>query len=200
MYLAMVKVLKRSFWLLSGGTAVFILAVAFEVYRFSELDEARPADAAIVLGAAVFRDRPSPVLRERINHAIWLYENGYVDMIIFTGGVGWNDARSEAEVARQYALAQGVPAAATLMETTSVSTRENLINAQQIASAHHLRSFLLVSTPYHMKRATAIADDLGMEAYTSPTRTTRWINQATKSRAYLREVVGYLAYLVLKIS
>lgn len=195
----MMKLLRRSFWLLSGGTAVFILAVALEVYRYSQLDEARPADAAIVLGAAVFRDRPSPVLRERINHAIWLYQNGTVDMIIFTGGVGWNDARSEAEVARQYALAQGVPAAAILVETTSVSTLENLINAQQIALSHNLHSFLLVSTPYHMKRAMAMAHDLGMEAYTSPTRTTRWLNQATQSRAYVREVAGYLAYLILRI-
>ena len=184
---------------MSGGTAVFILAVALEVYRYSQLDEARPADAAIVLGAAVFRDRPSPVLRERINHAIWLYQNGYVDVIIFTGGVGWNDARSEAEVAQQYALAQGVPAAAILVETTSVSTLENLINAQQIALSHNLHSFLLVSTPYHMKRAMAMAHDLGMEAYTSPTRTTRWLNQATQSRAYVREVAGYLAYLILRI-
>lgn len=196
----MARILKRTFWILSGGAAVFVLAVAVEVYRFSRLDEARPADAAIVLGAAVFRDRPSPVLRERINHAIWLYENGYVDNIIFTGGVGWNDARSEAEVARQYALAQGVPAANTLVETASVSTVENLMNAQQVASENELHSFLLVSTPFHMKRAMAIADDLGMEAYSSPTRTTRWINQATKSRAYMREVAGYLAYLVLRVA
>jgi uncharacterized SAM-binding protein YcdF (DUF218 family) len=194
----MIRLLKCGFWFLSGGAALFILGVAFEVYRFSQLDQARPADAAIVLGAAVFRDRPSPVLRERINHAIRLYENGYVDTIIFTGGVGWNDARSEAEVARQYALAQGVPAAATLVETTSVSTLENLSNAQHVAAAHDLHTFLLVSTPYHMKRAMAMAEDLGMEAYTSPTRTTRWINQATKSRAYVREVAGYLAYLVLR--
>lgn len=195
----MIRLLKRSFWLLSGSTALFVLAVAFEVYRFSQLDQARPADAAIVLGAAVFRDRPSPVLRERINHAVWLYENGYVDTIIFTGGIGRNDDRSEAEVARQYALARGVPVAATLIETTSASTLENLINAQQIAAAHDLHTFLLVSTPYHMKRAMAIAEDLGMEAYTSPTRTTRWINQATQSRAYVREVAGYLAYLVLRV-
>jgi uncharacterized SAM-binding protein YcdF (DUF218 family) len=193
------RLLKRSFWILSGGTAVFILAVALEVYRYSQLDEVRPADAAIVLGAAVFRDRPSPVLRERINHAIWLYENGYVETIIFTGGVGWNDSRSEAEVARQYALSQGVPAAATLVESSSISTIENLVNAQQVASENNLHSFLIVSTPYHMKRAMAIAEELDMEAYSSPTRTTRWINQATKSRAYMREVAGYLAYLVLRI-
>jgi uncharacterized SAM-binding protein YcdF (DUF218 family) len=190
--------LLRIFLLALLGTAFFVAFVAWEVYRYSEVDEARPADAAIVLGAAVFRDRPSPVLRERINHAIWLYENGYVERIIFTGGVGWNDARSEAEVARDYALAQGVPSDATLVEITSVNTAENLYNARRVAAEHDLHTFLLVSTPFHMKRAMALADDLEMEAYTSPTRTTRWISDRTKRRAYWREVAGYLAYLVVK--
>ena len=195
----MIRILKRGFWLVGGGTAVFILAVAFEVYRFSELDEARPADAAIVLGAAVFRERPSPIFRERINHAIMLYENGTVDKLIFTGGVGWGDSRSEAEVARQYALARGVPAEAILLETTSTSTIENLANARQVGTDHGLRTYLIVSTPYHMRRAITIAEDLGMEAYTSPTRTTRWISNYTQSRAYVREVAGYLAYLLLRV-
>lgn len=195
----MSRFLKRGFWLLGGGTAVFILAVAFEVYRFSQLDEARPADAAIVLGAAVFRDRPSPVLRERINHAIRLYENGTVERLIFTGGVGWGDSRSEAEVARQYALARGVPAEAILMETTSTNTIENLANAEQVGTDQGLQTYLIVSTPYHMRRAIAIAEDLGMEAYTSPTRTTRWISSTTQRRAYVREVAGYLVYLLVRI-
>ena len=147
----------------------------------------------------MFRDRPSPVLRERINHAIGLYENGTVARLIFTGGVGWGDSRSEAEVARQYAGARGVPAEAILVETASTSTIENLANAQQVGTGQGLRTYLIVSTPYHMKRALAIAEDLGMEAYTSPTRTTRWINRATQSRAYVREVAGYLAYLLLRV-
>ena len=195
----MSRVLKRSFWLFSGGSIVFIFAVALEVYRFSLVDEARSADAAIVLGAAVFRERPSPVFRERINHAIWLYENGYVEKLIFTGGVGWNDNYSEAEVARQYALSRGIPAQAILVETTSTSTIENLINARQVGADQGLHTYLLVSTPFHMKRAMAIAKDLDMEAYTSPTRTTRWISWYTMSRAYIREVAGYLAYLLLRI-
>ncbi len=196
----MSRLLKRAFWLLGGGTAVFIMAVAVEVYRFSQLDEARPADAAIVLGAAVFRNRPSPVLRERINHALKLYESGTVDKLIFTGGVGWNDSQSEAEVARRYALARGVPDNDILIETTSTSTAENLENAQLIGTEQGLSTFLIVSTPYHMKRALAIAEDLGMEAYSSPTRSTRWINRYTHSRAYVREVAGYLAYLFLRVA
>jgi uncharacterized SAM-binding protein YcdF (DUF218 family) len=166
------------------------------VYRFGELDEARPADAAVVLGAAVFRERPSPVLRERINHAILLYEQGYVETIIFTGGLGDRDSLTEAEVARQYALARGVPDEAILMETTSTNTAENLANTKSLAEAQGVHSFLIVSTPVHMKRALAMADALEMEAYTSPTRTIQWISWATKTRAFVREVGAYAVYLV----
>jgi uncharacterized SAM-binding protein YcdF (DUF218 family) len=172
--------------------------VAVDVYVYAARTDTRRADAAIVLGAAVFGDRPSPVLRERINHAISLYEDGYVDVIIFTGGLGRRDRLTEAEVARNYALDRGVPETAVLIETTSTSTRENLANAQATAAKYDLQSFLIVSTPYHMRRAMALAGDLGMEAYTSPTRTIQWISWYTKSRAYVREVVAYMAYLFVK--
>lgn len=182
-----------------GGTAVLLLSlfliITFDIYRYSLQDETRPADAAIVLGAAVYGERPSPVFRERINHAITLYRDGTVDTLIFTGGVGHRDELAEAEVARRYALARGVPADAILTETTSTSTLENLTNAQIVAAQNGLDSFLLVSTPFHMRRALALADDLHMEAYTSPTRTTRWISWFTQSLSFSREVVAYLAYL-----
>lgn len=176
---------------------VFGLVVAAEVYRYSQQTDERPADAAVVLGAAVWRDQPSPVLRERINHAIDLYRSGRVQVIIFTGGIGERDMLAESEVARQYAIARGVPAEAILIETRSTSTYENLAFARQVAAEHGLNSFLIVSTPYHMKRAMALARDLDMEAYTSPTRTIRWISPYTQTRAYVREVVGYMAYLLM---
>ncbi len=178
--------------LLCGGTAV-------SVYTYAQKDETRPADAAIVLGAAVFGNRPSPVLRERINHAVELYEKGLVHTIIFTGGVGHNDTLSEAEVSANYAIANGIPADAILLEDQSTTTRENLINVQSIAATHDLHSFLIVSTPFHMKRAMSLANDLEMPAYSSPTRTTKWISRRTKFRAYLREVAAYALYLLSDI-
>ena len=193
----MSRLLKRLLLVVVGGTAVFLIIIAVEVYQFGELDEARPADAAVVLGAAVFRERPSPVLRERINHAILLYEQGYVETIVFTGGLGDRDRLTEAEVARQYALERGVPDEAILVETTSTNTQENLANTKLLAEAQGLRSFLIVSTPFHMKRAMAIADELEIEAYTSPTRTIQWISWVTKTRAFVREVGAYIGYLVL---
>ena len=190
--------LRRVLLLASGGILLWLLLTTISVYTFSRQDQVRHADAAIVLGAAVFRDRPSPILRERINHAISLYQQGWVDTLIFTGGVGRNDEASEAEVAAQYALDRGVPPEAILLETTSTSTLENLANAQELAESHSLETFLIISTPYHMKRAMAIASDLGMEAYSSPTQTTRWISTRTESYFFMREVAALLNYTFFK--
>jgi uncharacterized SAM-binding protein YcdF (DUF218 family) len=191
----MIRRMRNLLLLVLLGGLLIVLLSAVSIYAFSRRDETREADAAIVLGAAVFGERPSPVLRERINHAIDLYEAGYVDKIIFTGGLGQTARVTEAEAAAAYARARGVPDAAILVETTSTTTRENLRNARLIAAENELQSFLIVSTPFHMKRAIAIADDLSMEAYSSPTRTIRWINGYTKSRAFVQEVVSYIVYL-----
>jgi uncharacterized SAM-binding protein YcdF (DUF218 family) len=182
--------------LLLALLALFALVAAVDVYQFSQRDEARPADAAIVLGAAAWGNRPSPVLRERVNQAIRLYRQGLVGAIILTGGQGNPDEPAEAEVARRYALAQGVPESALLLESHSTNTFENLSNARAVAAQNGLDSFLVVSTPYHMRRAMALADDLALEAYPAPTRTIRWLTPYTNGRAFAREVAAYMAYLV----
>lgn len=192
--LGMAKWIKRLSILFCVLATAVIIGIALDVYRFSLRDETRPADAAIVLGAAVYGERPSPIFRERINHAIRLYQDGYVQTIIFTGGVGQRDELAEAEVGRNYALARGVPPEVILIETTSTNTQENLVNAQAVAAENRLDSFLIVSTPYHMRRALNIADDLSMEAYSSPTRTIRWISPFTQTLSFTREVVAYTAY------
>lgn len=187
--------LRKVFWIAGVCLGIVWVAAAVDVYLFSQKDEECPAEAAIVLGAGVFGERPSPVLRERINHAIALYQEGKVKTIIFTGGRSRPEAMSEAAVSRNYALARGVPDSAILVEESSTTTRENLRNAQQIAAANGLVSFRIVSTPYHMRRAISIADELGMNACSSPTRTTRWINDFTRFFAFTREVIAYLVYL-----
>ncbi|MCB8979450.1 MAG: YdcF family protein [Ardenticatenaceae bacterium] len=169
---------------------------ATTIFLFSLRDETRPADAAIVLGAAVWGERPSPVFRERINHAIQLYHEGTVPTLIFTGGVGNQDKRAEAEVGRDYAIARGVDPADILLENTSTSTYENLRNAQEVARQNGLETFLIVSTPNHMRRALALADDLHMEAYSSPTRSIRWISNVTRTYSFVREVVAFSVYLL----
>ncbi len=178
------------------GVVLLLWYAATTVYTFAGKDERTPADAAIVLGAAAWGDRPSPVFRERINHAIALYEEGWVRYLLFTGGRGVKSPLAEAEVARRYAISRGVPAAAILLEDRSTNTLENLTFARQVAQANGLRSFIIVSTPYHMQRALSMAHDLGLEAYTSPTRTTRWLTPASQTYAFVRETVSYVVYLL----
>ena len=197
------KVLQKVAYLLArlvtATIAIIILLgwyAATTVFLFSLKDETRPADAAIVLGAAVWGERPSPVFRERINHGIQLYHSGTVQTLIFTGGVGNRDELAEAEVGRNYAVARGVNPADILLETNSTSTYENLRNAQAVALDNDLETFLIVSTPNHMRRALSVAADLHMEAYSSPTRTIRWINNATRTFSFVREVVAYSVYLL----
>lgn len=172
---------------------------ALSVYRFSTERSETRAEAAVVLGAAVWRDRPSPVYRERIEHAVDLYMAGAVDYIIFTGGVGHNDALSEAEVGRQYAIAVGSDPGHMLTESDSEYTHENLVNARDLAIAEGISSYLIVSDPLHMKRALAIADDLGMEAYPSPTPSSRYQSWRTKLPFLLRETYYYLGYQLRKL-
>lgn len=175
-----------------GVTAVILTTIitllAIDIYRFSLRDETRPAEAAIVLGAAVFGDQPSPVFQERLNHAIQLYHEEIVPVLIFTGGQDGDSSTSEAIVARNYAITYGVPEDAILLETQSHITWQNLQNAQVVASGQGITSFLIVSDPLHMKRAMLMAKDLGMTAYASPTPTTRYQTPRTQMGFLAREV------------
>lgn len=182
------------------GAVVFPSFLMWRIVVFAKQDQAQPADAAIVLGAGVFRGRPSPILRARIDHAIKLYEDGTVEKLIFTGGIGRNDTVSEANASRQYALAQGVPAADILLEDKSTSTVENLRFAAEIGAAAGLENYLIVSTPYHMRRATWIAHDIDINAASSPTRTIRWISDATRRRALIQETLSLSLYTVRRWS
>ncbi len=192
----MKSALRRIFFILVGAAIIWWLATAVSVYTYAQLDETVPADTAIVLGAAAYRDRPSPVFRERINHAIALYEAGTVDAIIFTGGVGWNDNLAESETARQYAIEAGVPEDDIYIETLSTDTYENLVQAQQIMVALGFDDALIVSDPLHMQRAMLIADDLGLDAYSSPTTTSRYESARAQLWFLFREVLFNMSYAV----
>lgn len=190
--------LKRRWrWIISVVLLIPILWIGYvmtQVYRYSLERHTGPADAAIVLGAAVYGERPSPVFRERINHAIDLYQDGSVKFLIFTGGVGNRDELAEAEAARNYALRMGVPDDAILIETISTTTAENLAQAKRLVDEHQLGRVLLVSDPLHMKRAMSLAHDVGLDAYPSPTPTTRYRTWRSQWSFLLRETYFYSKY------
>lgn len=166
------------------------------IYTYSLETHSSPADVAIVLGAAVWDGLPSPVFEERIRHAINLYKDGQVQVIVFTGGVGKGDRSAESEVASWYAIRQGVPAEDIYRETRSTTTRENLREAKKILDQRGLITALIVSDPLHMKRAVMIARDMGIDAHPSPTPTTRYRSWQSKLKFLLREVYFCSTYLL----
>ena len=157
------------------------------------------ADAALVLGAAAWDKRPSPVFRERINHAIVLYQSGKVRKLAFTGGAIKPGFMSEAEVGMRYAVRQGVPVHDILIEKTSRTTYENLYNIRPLLNEQGLQNNVIVSDPLHLARAGVMAEDLGMEAELSATPTTRYTDRADNIKFWLRETFLLSGYYIWRV-
>ena len=161
------RVLGGLFLLLVVGWVCSLLAV----FVFGRRDEAQRADAIVVLGAAQYDGRPSPVLRARLDHALELYDQGIAPTLIFTGGVGVGDTVSEAEVGSRYAMKHGVAERSILIEPAGLSTEESMTSVKELMDGRGLQSAVLVSDRFHMLRLRVIAAGLGIRAYSSPTRT-----------------------------
>lgn len=176
-------------WRLLLVVLFWLVGVAAYITWVGQRDDARPADAIIVLGAAAYDAKPSPVFEERIRHGIDLYRRGLAPKLIFTGGYGGVGARfSESQVARRYALRQGVPDKAILIESLSRNTHDNLRQASLLMQQHQLHDVIVVSDPLHMARALRISKELGIRAVGSPTPTSRFRTFATRWRFLLQEV------------
>jgi uncharacterized SAM-binding protein YcdF (DUF218 family) len=150
------------------------LAVGYMTYRIWDQggrDEARTADAIVVLGAAQYNGTPSPLFEARLAHAVQLYKDGIAPIFIVTGGKLPDDRTTEAAAARAYAVAHDVPAEAILVEDQSRTTLEQLRTVRGMLRDRGLQSAVLVSDRTHMLRSLRIAHDLGIEAYGSPTTT-----------------------------
>jgi uncharacterized SAM-binding protein YcdF (DUF218 family) len=134
-------------------------------------DQSRPVGAIVVLGAAQYVGRPSPVLRARLDHAIDLWHRGLAPILIVTGGTGRGDTTSEAAVSRRYAIHRGVPNQKILMETEGRTTSESMAGVAALMEGQGRRDVLLVSDPFHMLRLTILARRHGLQPYASPTPT-----------------------------
>jgi uncharacterized SAM-binding protein YcdF (DUF218 family) len=162
---------KRKSMMLALAILLIVFAILAMLYwrvdARSRVDDARRADAIIVLGSAVWSgERPSPSLAARAQHAIELYQAGYAPYLILCGGLGGNPP-SEAEAMRRLAIGAGVPERALILEDQSHSTEENLANAKKLMDARGLRDAIIVSDPFHILRAEVIARDLGMQVFGS---------------------------------
>jgi uncharacterized SAM-binding protein YcdF (DUF218 family) len=147
------------------------LVSAAAVLIWSSRDEARPAQAIVVLGAAQYAGRPSPVLRARLDHALSLWNRHLASLLILTGGTGTGDTTSEAAVGRSYVRKRGVPDSAILEENAGRTTSESMRAVAAMLEVRGLQTALLVSDPFHMLRLRILARRFGFTPYTSPTQT-----------------------------
>jgi uncharacterized SAM-binding protein YcdF (DUF218 family) len=186
-------------WRLALLLGLWLLGVSGWIIWVGDHDEAASADAIIVLGAAAYDAKPSPVFEERIRHGLDLYRQGYAPVLIFTGGYGGAGARfSESQVARRYALRQQVPKNAILIETVSRTTRQNLVEAQLLMREHNLHRVIIVSDPLHMARALRLSRELGIDALASSTPSTRFRSFHTRWRFLAQEVYFFHRDLFVK--
>ncbi len=145
-----------------------IEAVTREVTQQARVDEAAPADVIVVLGAAEYSGRPSPVLEARLNHALLLYRKGLAPRILTTGGAGGDPTYTEGGVAHNYLSRHGVPAEAILVESQGESTVESMVAAAEIMRRFQMRSCIVVSDGYHIFRVKKLLENRGIMVYGSP--------------------------------
>jgi len=152
--------------------AGIVYTIAFvSVLVMAQVDQRHRADAIVVLGAAQYNGRPSPVLRARLDHALGLYRDGLAPTILVTGGVGRGDKESEAMVARRYLLAQRIPDSVVVMQPQGHSTAASMTAVAAWLADRGKHTALLVSDPFHMLRLRLEARRTGLDVYTSPTET-----------------------------
>src|SRR6476469_4211291 len=141
------------------------------VLAYERNDQAQPASAIVVLGAAQYVGRPSPVLRARLDHAIDLWRRKLAPLMIVTGGTGTGDTTSEAAVSQRYAIQHGVPASSILLETEGRTTSQSMEGVAALMGPRGRNDVLLVSDPFHMLRLTILARRHGLIPFSSPTPT-----------------------------
>jgi uncharacterized SAM-binding protein YcdF (DUF218 family) len=160
---------RRAFGFLLLIAAIIYTVALVMVLVVSQQDQRRVVDAIVVLGAAQYNGRPSPVLRARLDHALELYSEGLAPRIVVTGGVGRGDTTSEAIVGRHYLLARGVAPSAVVVQPQGRSTQASMTAVAEWLETEHLDRVILVSDPFHMFRLRLEARRTDLEAYTSPT-------------------------------
>ena len=171
---------------------VYLSVVFVQVWMAARRDDARPADAIVVLGAAQFDGRPSKILAARLDHAVDLYRRKIAPIIVVTGGKQPGDRFTEASAGAEYLHEHDIPDSAILRETTGRSSWESLAAAARFLKERNMRSVVLVSDPYHSARIEDVAHDVGLKAATSPTRTSP-IKGAGEWRRFFTETIRVAA-------
>jgi vancomycin permeability regulator SanA len=187
-------------WVVRIAFAVVVLGLLYvvgtfvQVWATSHRDDDGSADAVVVLGAAQYDGRPSPVLQARLDHALELYESGHADAVILTGGKQAGDRFTEAFSGYDYLKGQGVPEEDLFLEVEGTNTYEQLSATHLIMDNNDFESVTLVSDPYHSQRLLAIADEVGIQDVSvSPTDTGSTLSSLARETVAvsLGRIVGF---------
>jgi uncharacterized SAM-binding protein YcdF (DUF218 family) len=183
------------------GIAFAIAISVYGMYLYRQIrdyavhDEAQPADAIVILGAAQYNGRPSPVLKARLDHAYELFKNGYAPAIITTGSYGPDPNFSEAQVSTKYLVGRGIDATNIVTEQGSGTTYDSIRAASNLIHQKGWKSVLVVSDGFHLFRVKKMFADNGIVAYTSPAPNSPIEIGASPRLWYsLREVVLFAGY------
>lgn len=191
--------MKRILWAGSLAAAIvlagWLVYIAQEIKKQSVADEARPADIIIVLGAAKYHNRPSPVLEARLNHALFLYLQGLAPLVLTTGGAGGDPVYTEGEVGRTYLSRRGVPPESILVEPEGESTAHSTAAAAEMMRRRNLKSCIVVSDGYHIYRVKKMLEFRGLEVYGSPRPSAPQAGWQ-EEWVYFRQAIGYVLWRV----
>jgi uncharacterized SAM-binding protein YcdF (DUF218 family) len=189
------KLLWRGAALLTLLTAVYFGITVYAIYQQSLIDEARTADVILVLGAAEYRGRPSPVLRARLDHALALWEQKFAPRILTTGGAGGDPQFTEGEVSRNYLVKNGVPSEAIMLEAEGESTVHSTAAAAEIMRQMNWKSCIVVSDAYHIFRVKKMLEFRGLDVYGSP-RPSEPKGSLREKWLFVRQAIGYMLWRV----
>jgi uncharacterized SAM-binding protein YcdF (DUF218 family) len=189
----LLKIAAVALLVLGIALSALVLRTARRIEQQSTLDEARAADVILILGAAEYRGKPSPVLRGRLDHGLELFHARKAPLILTTGGAGGDPTFTEGEVGRDYLVRQGVPSEAILVESEGETTMHSIAAAGEIMRRMDLKSCIVVSDGYHIYRTKKMLEKLGFEVYGSPRPETAH-NESRQQWLYLRQAVGYLLW------
>src|SRR3954454_14285604 len=155
-------------WFTVVASIVAGVILVASIYRQARADQARPADAIVVLGTAQFNGWPGPVFQARLDHALELWQQGYAPLLVVTGGKMAGDEFTEAEAAVAYLTQAGVPPEAIVTENEARDTWESMQSVGALLEARGLYNVILVSDGFHLFRSKLMARDVGLQSWGSP--------------------------------
>jgi uncharacterized SAM-binding protein YcdF (DUF218 family) len=192
----MKRAIAGFFVLLSTLLLGYLFYIAKQIERQSTIDEAKPADIIMVLGAAEYRGRPSPVLQGRLNHALFLYLKGLAPYILTTGGAGGDPVYTESEVGRAYLSDHGVPSEAIVVELEGATTVQSVNASAEIMRRMNLHSCIVVSDGYHIYRVKRLLEAQGIQVHGSPRPPAGSFSPKELRWLYFRQAVGFVLWQI----